>query len=159
MEDRLDAYRRLIADVYELAGASRRTSEKIAAEVGHTAARWHVMSVVSDGPRTVPAIARRLGQSRQGVQRVVNDLAATDVVALEDNPDHARSPLVSLTPDGHALLERLLRRSAASRTALLDRSGLAATELAGARQVLRALLDAFDDEVAQSRALLGGSLP
>src|SRR3712207_3495790 len=72
----LDAYRLLIADVYELAGESRRTSEALAREVGQSAARWHVLSVVSDGPRTVGSASRRLGLARQSVQRVVDDLVA-----------------------------------------------------------------------------------
>jgi hypothetical protein len=35
----LVAYRALIADAYELAGLSRRTSDELAREVGHAAAR------------------------------------------------------------------------------------------------------------------------
>ena len=54
----LDAYRLLIADVYELAGASRRTSDDLARAVGQTAARWHVLSALSDAPRSVPSAAR-----------------------------------------------------------------------------------------------------
>src|ERR1700755_3083959 len=53
-----DQYRLLMADVYELAGLSRRTSEAIARDLGQTAARWHVLSVLSAGPCTVPAAAR-----------------------------------------------------------------------------------------------------
>lgn len=59
---RLRGYRLLMADVYELAGRSRATTQDIAGEVvGQTAARWHVMSVITDQDRTVPAVARRLG--------------------------------------------------------------------------------------------------
>src|ERR1700757_2310208 len=54
-----EQYRLLMADVYELAGLSRRTSEAIARELGQTVARWHVLSVLSAGPCTVPAAARR----------------------------------------------------------------------------------------------------
>jgi len=71
-----EQYRLLMADVYELAGLSRRTSEAIARELGQTVARWHVLSVLSAGPCTVPATARRLGLTRQGVQRVADDLLA-----------------------------------------------------------------------------------
>jgi hypothetical protein len=46
-EEDLEAYRLFIADVYELAGQSRRTSESLARELGQTAARWHVLSVLS----------------------------------------------------------------------------------------------------------------
>ncbi len=58
----LEVYRLLIADVYELAGQSRRTSESLARGLGQTAARWHVLSVLSDEPRSVATAARRLGR-------------------------------------------------------------------------------------------------
>src|SRR5438309_10079220 len=92
-----EAYRLLVADVYELAGESRRSSDALAGRVGQTTARWHVLSVVSDGPRTVASAARRLGLARQSVQRVVDDLVAAGQLALRDNPDHARAPLVAPT--------------------------------------------------------------
>ena len=94
--ERVDAYRLLMADVYELAGESRRSSEKLAREQGQTAARWHLLSVLSDGSRTVASAARRLGLARQSVQRVVDDLARAGLVELHDNPDHRRAPLVGL---------------------------------------------------------------
>ncbi|WP_205215259.1 MarR family winged helix-turn-helix transcriptional regulator [Amycolatopsis albispora] len=143
MTDALEQYRLLIADVYELAGISRRTSEDIAREAGQTAARWHVLSVLSDGPRTVPNAARRLGLTPQSVQRVVSDLLATDLVEARPNPDHARSPLITLTDDGRATLERLFERSDASRARLLARAGTSAEELRTAGETLRRLLDAL----------------
>jgi len=148
--DAVAAYRLLIADVYELAGTSRRTSERMAADLGQTAARWHVMSVVSDGARTVPAIAHRLGHARPSVQRIVHDLEAVGLVELRPNPLHARSPLVALTEPGAKTLERLFDDSARSRTELLARAGVSAGRLLEARETLRALLDAFAGPSADS---------
>lgn len=145
VDARLPPYRRLIADVYELAGISRHTSEQIARELGQTAARWHVMSVVSDDALTVPAIARRLGLARQSVQRVVDEMVDAGLVTREPNPDHQRSPLMALTAEGRAVLDELFRRSSANRAALLDRAGVSVTELDGARRVVRALLVAFGE--------------
>ncbi|MFW6092276.1 MAG: MarR family winged helix-turn-helix transcriptional regulator [Actinomycetota bacterium] len=142
-DDRLVAYRLLIADVYELAGSSRRSSERLANLVGQTAARWHVMSVVSEQPFTVPAVARRLGLTRQGVQRVVHDLVDAGLARLEPNPDHARSPLVSLAPDGRRVLADLFARSEESRRELLDRAGVTADDLTEARRVIRAVAASF----------------
>lgn len=146
MDEDIKAYRLLIADVYELAGASRRTSEALAAGRGQTAARWHVMSAVSEEAQTVPAIARRLGLTRQGVQRVVNDLEDADLVTLGPNPAHARSPLVALTEQGREDLEALFRRSEASRRRLLDRAGVSVEDLAAARRVVGALAAAVEAE-------------
>lgn len=145
MDERLQAYRLLVADVLELAGRSRGTSEQIASSRGQTAARWHVMSVVSDQALNVPSIARRLGLTRQSVQRVVQDLVGEGLVTLEPNPDHARSSLVTLTEQGRHVVDELFQRSEASRRELLDRAGLGLDDLHGAQRVLRTLLTAFDE--------------
>jgi DNA-binding MarR family transcriptional regulator len=141
--DPVAAYRLLIADVYELAGTSRRTSDRMAAEHGQTAARWHVLSVLADGPHGVPAIAHRLGHARPSVQRIVHDLEAAGLVEPRPNPLHARSPLVALTPAGKETLDRLFAGSDADRTALLARAGVSADDLLAARATLRRVLDAF----------------
>lgn len=139
----LDAYRLLIADVYELAGASRRTSDDLARSVGQTAARWHVLSALSDGPRTVPSTARRLGLAPQSVQRVVDDLVRGGQMAATVNPDHVRSQLFELTEAGRATLTALFAQSDAVRGEMLQRSGLTEQQLDGARTVIRALLSAI----------------
>ena len=139
----LEAYRLLMADVYELAGLSRRTSESIARASGQTAARWHVLSVLSDGPRTVPSAARRLGLAPQSVQRVVTDLLADGQVETRPNPDHARSPLIALTSRGHTTVTALFEKSDENRQAVLARAAVTPTHLTNAREVIRALLNAL----------------
>jgi DNA-binding MarR family transcriptional regulator len=141
--DGVEAYRLLIADVYELAGISRRTSEKLANDAGQTAARWHVLSVLSDGPRTVPAAARRLGLATQSVQRVVTDLVASGHLEARPNPDHARAPLVALTKKGRASADELFARSHDNRKDVVARADVTAEQLGQARDVLRALIEAL----------------
>ena len=138
-----EQYRLLMADVYELAGLSRRTSEAIARELGQTAARWHVLSVLSAGPCTVPAAARRLGLTRQGVQRVAGDLLAARLLQASSNPDHLRSPLLTLTSRGQLVLEQLTQRSDAARGRLLQQARITADDLAAARTTLRPLLQSL----------------
>jgi DNA-binding MarR family transcriptional regulator len=143
-----EQYQLLMADVYELAGLSRRTSEAIAKELGQTVARWHVLSVVSTGscsagPYTVPAIARRLGLTRQGVQRVADDLLAARLLQASPNPDHVRSPLLTLTSRGQLVLEQLTQRSDAARGRLLQQARITAEDLAATRTTLRALLQSL----------------
>lgn len=138
-----EAYRLLIADVYELAAQSRRTSDALAAEVGQTAARWHLLSVLSDGPRTTSSAARRLGLTRQSVQRVVHEAAAAGLVALDSNPADARAPLVRLTDHGQATLAQLIARSDGDRAAQLQAAGVTAHELRAAGDVVRRLLAAL----------------
>ncbi|MFI7679998.1 MarR family winged helix-turn-helix transcriptional regulator [Actinophytocola sp. NPDC049390] len=139
----VEAYRLLIADVYELAGLSRRTSEELARSLGQTAARWHVLSVLSDGPRTVPSAARRLGLAPQSVQRVVGDLVDAGLLEAVDNPDHARSPLMRLTVRGRAVVDELFARSQDDRAGAVARAGITADELLAAREVVRKLAAAL----------------
>ncbi|WP_410672223.1 MarR family winged helix-turn-helix transcriptional regulator [Amycolatopsis sp. cmx-4-68] len=140
-----DDYRLLIADVYELAGLSRRISERDAAEQHTTVARWHVLSAVSEEPLTVPAIGRRLGLVRQAVQRVVDDLVEAGRLRAEPNPAHRRSPLFACTPEGARVLDRLWAASEPRRRATLAAAGVTAAELAQARAVLRRVIDALGD--------------
>ena len=53
--------------------------------------------------RTVPQIARRMGLTRQAVQRIANQLVEDGLAAFTDNPDHRGSPILSLTDRGVAV--------------------------------------------------------
>ncbi|HEX6514036.1 MAG TPA: MarR family transcriptional regulator [Nocardioidaceae bacterium] len=139
------AYRLLMADVYELAGLSRRISEREAAAQGATVARWHVLSVASEHPVQVPEIARRLGQVRQGVQRVVDELVEDGYLTRRPNPAHARSPLFAISPHGRVLLERLCANSERTRGDALERAGLDTASLMDAREKIRALIESLRD--------------
>jgi DNA-binding MarR family transcriptional regulator len=126
---------RLVADVYELAGALRRDGEAIAKLAGQTQARWQVMSVASGGRLSVAMIARRLGLARQSVQRVADEIVAKDLASFEPNPDHQRSPLLILTDDGQKVLDTINDRAR-------ERHLQLATALGG-------------DEIGELRRLLG----
>ncbi|MEU8638154.1 MarR family transcriptional regulator [Amycolatopsis sp. NPDC048633] len=139
------AYRELIADVYELAGLSRRISEREAAAHDTTVARWHVLSAVSGEPLTVPAIGRRLGLVRQAVQRVVDDLVEAGQLRVEPNPAHRRSPLFACTPEGKGVLDRLWAASEPGRRETLAAAGVTASDLRQARAVLAKVIGAVRD--------------
>jgi len=89
------------------------------------------MSVVSEEELTVAAVARRLGLSRQAVQRVANDLRDVGYLESRANPGDGRAPLFSLTPRGRA------------RAQLLAKSGLDREDLQRARGTLQRLLQAY----------------
>jgi DNA-binding MarR family transcriptional regulator len=129
----------LIADLFEAAGAVRRHGDTIASLAGQTQARWQVLSVLSQGDWTVPRAARRLGVSRQAVQRTVDLLRAAGLVEIEHNPDHRRSPLVRLTDAGHQALAAITAEG--RRWNALVASRIDARDLATTRSVLRALID------------------
>jgi DNA-binding MarR family transcriptional regulator len=134
-EERNLEIQRLAAELFEVAGAMRRDGEAIARHAGQTQARWQVMWIAAAGGLTVPAIARRLGVTRQNVQRIANDLVADRLATLDANPDHRRSRLLQLTPRGRQVLDQINRAAA-------RRNSQTAAELGddGARR-LRELLD------------------
>lgn len=108
----------LVADVYELAGLLRRSGEITAATQGQTQSRWQLLSVIRDEALTVPQAARRLGVTRQGIQRVANELAVAGLAEFQTNPDHRTSPLLALTGNGRDALEAITKRAAVANTRL-----------------------------------------
>jgi len=127
----------LFSEVFEAAAVGRRSGTEIAAAVGQTQARWQTLWTLGTGSLTVPQIARRLGQTRQNIQRLANELAEERLVDFADNPDHKRSPLVSLTERGRSVLDDINSAGATFNGAVL-------TELGADRvQELRVLLRDF----------------
>ena len=139
-----DDFALLVADVYELAGALRRVGEATAAQEGQTQARWQLLSVLSAQPESVPRAARRLGVTRQAVQRVANELVASGLAEFLDNPDHRTSPLLSLTPEGRGTLSAITRRAGFVHRRLGERVGT--DTVTRTRQDIRTLLQALDAE-------------
>lgn len=142
-KDRAQALALLVADVYELAGALRRSGDALAGRVEQSQARWQVLSVLDEGEWTVSSVAHRLGVSRQAVQRVADVLAGEGLVRFADNPAHRRSPLVELTRAGRTTLEHITESSHAWRARLA--AHFSAQELEGTRATLRKLLKQVRD--------------
>jgi len=77
---------------------------------GLTTPRWLVLGAIALSPSalTVAQIARNMGLTRQAVQRVTNEMSASGLVELQDNPKHRRARVVTLTPEGRGAYERAL---------------------------------------------------
>lgn len=126
----------LYAELFDAAGFGRRVGEEIAALEGQTQSRWQTMwTIDADGRLTVPQVARRLGVSRQNVQRITNELVADGLAELTDNPDHRTSPLVRLTPEGARVLETINRAAEESHRGITRRFPKA--KVAELRELLR----------------------
>ncbi|MFD8808819.1 MarR family winged helix-turn-helix transcriptional regulator [Streptomyces sp. NPDC059597] len=145
----------LVADLYEAAGALRRLGERTAAAEGLTQARWQVMSVVAESPLTVPQAARRLGVSRQNVQRVAGDLVERDLAAFEPNPDHRGSPLLVLTGAGAEALGRVTVGAATAHRAVFGE--IPGEDVHAAREFLRGLLTGLDRYEAEAGGAAGST--
>src|SRR5215813_5582503 len=131
----------IIADVYELAGVLRRRGEDIAETAGQTQARWQVLSAASDSAKSVPQIARRLGVTRQNVQRIADGLVSQRFAQFIVNPDHRTSPHLQLTEMGVATLRELT--SAASVWNMELAARLRGIDLGNLREDLHSLLAAI----------------
>jgi DNA-binding MarR family transcriptional regulator len=128
----------IVADIYELAGRLRKRGDDIAATIGQTQARWQVMSAASGQPMSVPQIARRLGLTRQAVQRTADLLVGEGLAGYAGNPDHRASPHLILTKRGRDALRRLTSAARDGHEALAAKLG--AFDLPALRRDLRRLL-------------------
>ncbi|HEX2115090.1 MAG TPA: MarR family winged helix-turn-helix transcriptional regulator [Alphaproteobacteria bacterium] len=133
-----DPYALLVAEVYHAAGEMRRAGEAIAAIAGQTQARWQLMSAVSEGQWTVADAARQLGVSRQGVQRIADELVAEGLAAYVPNPRHQRSPLLQLTDAGRDALAKIT--AAARRSNQRMARVIPVEQLSQTRDVLRRII-------------------
>lgn len=143
----------LILEVFRLNGQLLVAGDRLTRPLGLTSARWQVLGAIelAGQPITVAQASRRMGVSRQAVQRVANDLAAAGFVTFEDNPDHARAKLIRPTRKGMDALERLSALQADWSNALA--SGTDAARLADAFDLLRVLrLRCEDIETALAQA-------
>jgi DNA-binding MarR family transcriptional regulator len=134
----------LIIEVFRLNGRLVVAGDALVGDLGLTSARWQVLGALAMAPAPLPVahIGRNMGLSRQNVQRLVDELAAKDIVRFEDNPHHRRAKLVVMTERGVALYAAASARQAPWAEAL--GAGLAEAEIAAALAVLRRLRQRLD---------------
>jgi DNA-binding MarR family transcriptional regulator len=127
----------LITELHETAATVRARGETVARSAGQTQARWQVLFILTEGPLAVPALAKRLGLTRQSVQRIVDLLAAEGLLRAVANPAHQRSPRFELTAGGTRTLRRINAAAAGWHAAV--RSALASEDRRHLRRLLGAL--------------------
>ena len=134
-----EALTALILETFRLNGALLAAGNKLTKPVGMTSARWQVMGSMHESKHdlTVAQIARRRGLARQGVQRIVNDLQEFGFVVLEENIDHKRSPLVSITDKGKEVMAEIDEAQAAWVNGLCD--GLSQGQIVKALELMETI--------------------
>ncbi len=93
---------------------------------------------LADSRLPVAHIARNMGLTRQAVQRVVNELAASGLVEFAPNPYHRKAHLVALTSKGTGAYEAAAARQAPWANALA--AALEEQQIRQATQLLRSLV-------------------
>jgi len=142
MNPEIDA---LFNEVRLLFNALVQRGEILHGDGGVTMAQRAVLEyLLTNGPGTVPAIARARRVTRQHVQALVTPLLEGGYVESVENPEHKRSRLIGLTPEGDRLIRSMRRREMDFLTAADP--GLATGQLVQATEVLRRLRGAIEGE-------------
>ena len=93
--------------VFRVHGRVLEVSEGLARPAGLTAAWWQVLGAVLREPLPVAGIARAMGMTRQGVQRVADLLVEKELAEYRPNPAHKRAKLLAPTDEGRAAVARI----------------------------------------------------
>jgi DNA-binding MarR family transcriptional regulator len=129
----------LILETFRVNGELLSAGDSLVADLQLTSARWQVLGAIAMSPAALPVahIARNMGLSRQAVQRLVNELAAQELVQFAQNPHHQRAKLVMMTTRGKAVFDAAMSRQGPWADALA--SGIAAADIDTALRVLRTI--------------------
>ena len=129
----------LMLDLFRATGLILTAGDRLVAPLGLTSARWQILGAIATAERPQPGawLARDLGANRQNVQRIVNDLSADELVALEMNPHHRRAQLVVLTDKGKRAFDAAMNLQAPWVNDLAH--GLSVRDIATVRRVVAAL--------------------
>jgi DNA-binding MarR family transcriptional regulator len=145
----------LVLEVFRVNGRVLAAGDQLTKDLGLTSARWQVMGaiVLAHASQPVAHIARRMGLSRQSVQRIVNDLEQDGFVDRATNPHHQRAPLVMLTEKGSAAYAAATSRQIpwANRLA----AELTERDLKIAVKMLRRVSDQLGDNVGNAHGKEG----
>lgn len=94
--------------VFRLNGQFLEVAEQLARPAGLTAAWWQVLGAVLREPLPVVAVARVMGMTRQGVQRIADLLVEKGLAEYRPNPAHRRAKLLQPSAEGRATIERIV---------------------------------------------------
>lgn len=113
----------LVLLVFRLNGRLLEAAERMAGAGDLTAARWQVLGGALDEPRPVAEIARRMGLTRQSVQRLADILVAEGFARWEPNPRHRRAKLFTPTAKARAAIRQISLRQHPWSSAIGDAVG------------------------------------
>ena len=103
----------IVLENFSLSGLLVTTGDKMTKPLGLNSARWKILGALaqaqsqSDTLLTVSQVARRMGQSRQAVQRLVDLMEKGDLLSFKDNPNHKRAKLLALTKKGESAYKEM----------------------------------------------------
>lgn len=99
-------------ETFKLNGLLVTKGDQLVKDLDLTSARWKILGALSytDSGITVPDIAREMGQTRQAIQRLVNEMIEDGLLESLDNPKHKRAKLFSLTNKGQEIFSKVMEK-------------------------------------------------
>ncbi len=92
----------LVLETFRLNGRLLAVGDRLVKPLGLSSARWQVLGAIyfAETPQPVAGLARSMGLTRQGVQRIANELEKDGLVSFQPNPHHKRAQLIVMTKKG-----------------------------------------------------------
>jgi len=136
----------IVLETFKLGGLLVTAGDELSDEFGLTSARWKVLGALanSDSPITVSQIAASMGQTRQGVQRLSNEMVGEGVLVYQENPHHKKAQWVAMTAKGKKLYKALMEKQAPWANEIS--AGIDAQEIEVALEVLRKIAQKLSDK-------------
>ncbi len=134
-----DLMTEIILETFKLNGLLIAAGDELTKELGLTSARWKILGALSDSTKamTVPDIAREMGQSRQAVQRLANEMTKDGLLTTRHNPNHERAKLLYLTDKGEAVFKKIMSKQIPWASSIA--SGIEKSDLLVVEKTLRKL--------------------
>lgn len=138
-----EALSHLVWNILQTANRLIDAGNRLSAPFGLTAARWQVMGVIVQEPVTVAEVARHLSQTRQGVQRLADEMVRDELASYSANPRHARAKLLGPTAKGVASYRKLMKEQGQWMEYLS--ANIQRKDIAAARSLLATLNSALEN--------------
>lgn len=105
-----DALTKLVIETFKINDLLNAAGELISRTQGVTNSRWKILGSIADDKSqlTIAQLSRKLGQSRQAVQRLVNLMEQEGLLKFSENPQHKRAHFVELTKKGKQIFDNLM---------------------------------------------------
>lgn len=105
-------YTDIVLEVFRLGGLLIAAGDDMAKNLNLSSARWKVLGALAhaDTPMTISQIATSMGQTKQGVQRLSNEMEKDGILAYKPNPYHKTAKLVAITPKGKELYLAMMQK-------------------------------------------------
>lgn len=140
-----DQFTSLVLSTFRLHGALAATGDRLVQDLGLSTARWQVLGMIVDEPRPVSGVARRMGLTRQSVQRTADRLVEEGFASTTPNPDHRSAKLYLLTPKGKKIMKEVQSRQAEWADRISE--GLAISGFTTTRKLLLTLIDRLESDL------------